>query len=233
MAPSKYKHLKTRPVLRAATSSFDPLVANNNERNYGPQSTDCRIVGTINYSYDLPKPGQLLHSRALGAITDNWTLAGITGYSTGSPFTPSFTTANALDITGSADEGARINIVSNPFQNVPPGTPGLPHGVMYFNPAAFAEPAVGTIGNAGVDVMYGPGYINWDMSLGKRIPLGKESRFLTLKVEAFNVINHVQFTGVNSSFIFNAAGQNTDAKIGALTGERGPRVIALEMRAAF
>ena len=75
MAPSKYKHLKTRPVLRAATSSFDPLVANNNERNYGPQSTDCRIVGTINYSYDLPKPGQLLHSRALGAITDNWSIS--------------------------------------------------------------------------------------------------------------------------------------------------------------
>jgi hypothetical protein len=39
-------------------------------------------------------------------------------------------------------------------------------------------------------------------------------------------------TGVNSSFIFNAAG-NTNAKIGALTGERGPRVVTLEMRAAF
>jgi len=216
-----------------ATSSFDPLVANNNERNYGPQSTDRRIVGAINYSYDLPKPGQLLHSRALGAITDNWTLAGITGYSTGSPFTPSFSTTNGLDITGSASEGARINIVSNPFQNVPAGTPGLPHGVMYFNPAAFAEPAVGTIGNAGVDVMYGPSYINWDMSLGKRIPLGKETRFLTLKVEAFNVFNHVQFTGVNAAFQFNATGVNTNANIGALTGERGPRVVALEMRAAF
>ncbi len=81
--------------------------------------------------------------------------------------------------------------------------------------------------------MYGPSYINWDMSIGKRIPLGRETRFLTLKVEAFNVFNHVQFTGVNAAFSFNAQGVNTNANIGALTGERGPRVVALELRVAF
>jgi carboxypeptidase family protein len=216
-----------------AVTSFDPLVPNNLARNYGPQGADRRLLGAVNYSYDLPRPGQMLHSKVLGAVTDNWTLSGITGFSSGAPFTPSFTTTNGLDITGSASEGARINVVSNPFANVPQGTPGLPHGVLYFNPNAFAEPAVGTIGNAGVNVMYGPSYINWDMTLGKRIPLGKESRSLTLRVEAFNVFNHVQFTGVNSSYIFNAAGQNTNSNIGALTGERGPRVVALEMRAAF
>ena len=104
---------------------------------------------------------------------------------------------------------------------------------MYFNPAAFAEPAVGTIGSAGVNIMYGPSFINWDMTLGKRIPLGRETRSLTMRVEAFNVFNHAQFTGVNSGYIFNASGVNTNANIGALTGERGPRVIALELRAAF
>jgi hypothetical protein len=216
-----------------ATTSFDPLVPNNNERNYGPQSTDRRQVGAVNYSYDLPKLGQLLHSKPLGYVTDNWNLSGITGFSSGAPFTPSFSTTNGLDITGSASEGARINVVGNPFANIPAGTPGLPHGVMYFNPAAFAEPAIGTIGNAGVDIMYGPSFINWDMSLGKRIPLGSESRTLQLKVEAFNVFNHVQFTGVNSTFQFNAQGVNTNANIGALTGERGPRVVALELRAQF
>ncbi len=116
---------------------------------------------------------------------------------------------------------------------MPQGTPGLPHGRVYFNPAAFAEPAIGTIGNAGTNVMYGPGYINWDMTLGRRIPLGRETRSLQIKVEAFNVFNHTQFTGVNSGFIFNAQGVNTNANIGALTGERGPRVVALELRAQF
>ena len=213
-------------------TSFDPLVPNNLARNYGPNGADRRLVGAVNYSYDLPRPGQMMHSRVLGAVTDNWTLSGITGFSSGAPFTPSFSTTNGLDITGSGSEGARINVVGNPYANVPQGTPGLPHGRIYFNPNAFAEPAVGTIGNAGMNVMYGPGYINWDMTLGKRIPI-KESRSLTLRVEAFNVFNHVQFTGVNSGFIFNAAGVNTNANIGALTGERGPRVVALELRAAF
>ncbi|MGA7237998.1 MAG: TonB-dependent receptor [Bryobacteraceae bacterium] len=214
-------------------NAYDPLVADNYARNWGPAGADRRQVGAINYSYDLPKPGQLLQSKLLGAFTDNWTLSGITGFSSGAPFTPSFSTTNALDITGSASEGARINIVGNPFAGVPQGAPGLPHGEIYFNPAAFAEPAIGTIGNAGVNVMYGPSYINWDMSIGKRIPLGRETRFLTLKVEAFNVFNHVQFTGVNAAFSFNAQGVNTNANIGALTGERGPRVVALELRVAF
>jgi hypothetical protein len=207
--------------------------ADNYSRYYGPQGADRRQVGAINYSYDLPKPGKLLNSKALGAVTDNWTLSGITGFSTGSPFTPSFSTTNGLDITGSASEGARINVVGNPFAGIPQGTPGLPHGRIYFNPAAFAEPAVGTIGNAGSNVMYGPGYINWDMSLAKRIPLGRESRSLQMRVEAFNAFNHVQFTGVNSAYIFNAQGVNTNSNIGALTGERGPRVVALELRAQF
>lgn len=215
-----------------ATTSFDPLVANNNERNYGPPSIDRRLVGAINYSYDLPKPGQMLHSKLLGAITDNWTWSGITGFSSGAPFTPSFTTTNSLDITGSTDETARINVVGNPFANVPQGTPGLPHGEIYFNPNAFAEPAVGTIGTAGVDVMYGPGYINFDTTMGKTIRI-KERATMQLKVEAFNVFNHVQFTGVNSAYIFNAQGVNTNSNIGALTGERGPRVVALEARIQF
>jgi hypothetical protein len=216
-----------------AVTAFDPLVSNNYARNWGPQGSDRRQIGAINYSYDIPKLGERLHSKPLGYVVDNWTLSGITGFSTGAPFTPGFTTTNALDITGSVNEGARINVVGNPFANVPQGTPGLPHGKLWFNAAAFAEPAIGSIGTAGVNVMYGPGYINWDMSLGKRIPLGSESRTLQLKVEAFNVFNHVQFTGVNSGFIFNAQGQNTNANIGALTGERGPRVVALEARVQF
>jgi len=215
-----------------ATTSFDPLVPNNNARNYGPNSADRRLLGAINYSYDLPRPGKALNLRPLGWITDNWTLSGITGFSSGSPFTPGFTTTNGLDITGSGSEGARINVVGNPLANVPQGTPGLPHGRIFFNPAAFAEPAIGTIGSAGVNIMYGPGYINWDMSLGRRVSIKERANF-QLKVEAFNVFNHVQFTGVNSTFIFNAAGQNTNANIGALTGERGPRVVALEGRVQF
>ena len=103
-------------------------------------------------------------------------------------------------------------MVSNPFANIPQGTPGLPHkGVSLFQSRRLCRTGYWNYRQrAGVDIMYGPSYINWDMSLGKRIPLGRETRFLTVRVEAFNVFNHVQFTGVNSAFQFNAQGVNTE-----------------------
>jgi hypothetical protein len=216
-----------------AVTAFDPLVANNYARNWGPQASDRRHVAAINYSYDLPKLGKKFNSKPLGIVVDGWNLSGITTFSTGSPFTPTFTTTNALDITGSASETPRINVVGDPYANIPAGGPGLPHGKFWFNPGAFAEPAIGTIGNAGVNIMYGPGYANYDLTLARRIPIMSEKRNLQLRLEAFNVFNHTQFTGVNSVFTFNAAGVNTNANIGALTGERGPRIIALEVRAQF
>ena len=213
--------------------ALDPLVANNYARNYGPQSADRRQTLAINYSYDIPKLGQALHSKALSVIVDGWQWSGITTFATGAPFTPSFSTTNGLDITGSSNETARINVVGNPFANVPKNS-SLPNGGLAFNPAAFAEPAVGTIGTAGVNIMYGPGFGNFDMSLSKSVPVGLgENRRLYLRLEAFNVFNHVEFSGINSSFIFNASGVNTNASTGQYTSDRGPRILSLELRFRF
>src|SRR5262249_18004725 len=158
-------------------------------------------------------------------------ISGITSYSSGSPFTPGFSTTNNLDFTGTPSAGARIDVVGDPYADIPAGTPGLPHGRMFFNPAAFSVPAIGSQGNAGVNIMYGPAFINHDVTLNRRIALG-EKRELQLKLESFNVLNHVQFTGVNSGFTFQpctvgtVAGciatpsggyRNTNANIGALT----------------
>jgi len=57
----------------------------------------------------------------LGIVTGGWNLSGITYFSTGSPFTPGFSTSPTLDITGTVSQGARIDVVGNPFQNVPNG----------------------------------------------------------------------------------------------------------------
>ncbi len=227
--------------------SYDPLVADNYKRNWGPNGADRRHLGSFYYAYDLPKIGKkLLHSKYAGAVTDGWNISGITSYSSGAPFTPSFSTTNGVDFTGTPTSGPRIDVVGDPYQNVPAGTPGLPHGVNYFNPAAFSVPAIGSVGNAGVNIMYGPGYINHDVTVARKIALGERREF-QLKVEAFNVLNHVQFTGVNSTFTYTpcAAGsagcistpaglfRNTNANIGALTGERGPRILSLELRFQF
>ena len=140
------------------------------------------------------------------------TFPGSPAIVSGTPFTPSFSTTNSVDFTGTPTSGARIDVVGDPYANVPAGAPGLPHGVKYFNPAAFSVPAIGSFGNAGVNIMYGPGYINHDVTLARKIALGERREF-QLKLEAFNVLNHVQFTGVNSGFTFQpcTVGSTVDA----------------------
>jgi len=223
-----------------ALSGFDPLVPNNDVRNWGPQGSDRRHVLQLSYAYDLPKPGKALHSRALGIVTDGWNISGITSFQSGSPFTPSFSWSDNRDITGSPDETPRINVVGDPFSNIPAAPNGAPHGRMFFNPAAFASPSnykidgLASIGSAGVNVMYGPGFANWDLTLQRKINLGSEKRQLQLKIEAFNAFNHAEFQGVNSGYTFNGTtNQQTNASLGILNNDRGPRILASEIHIIF
>ncbi|PYR98861.1 MAG: hypothetical protein DMG12_21645 [Acidobacteria bacterium] len=63
----------------------------------------------------------------------------------------------------------------------------------YFDPNAFVLPPAGTFGNVARGALMGPGLFNVNTSLFKRIPL-KESLNLQFRVEAFNVLNHANFS---------------------------------------
>lgn len=217
-----------------ALLAFDPLVANNYSRNYGPQGADRRQTLGVNYSYDFPKPGRAMHNKLVSVIADGWQISGITTANTGAPLGFAFGTTNALNITGSTNEGARFDIVGDPNAGVATD-PHLPNGGLAFNPAAFAEPKVGTIGNAGggAGIIRGPGFVNFDASLSRSIPVWGDRRQLKLRLEAFNVFNHTEFSGVNTSFTYDANGKNTVASTGQYTGDRGPRILSLELRFQF
>ena len=58
----------------------------------------------------------------------------------------------------------------------------------WFNTAAFAFPPFGTFGNAGRNMLEGPGYQNVNLGVLKRVPLGA-ARALQLRLEAFNLLN--------------------------------------------
>jgi hypothetical protein len=208
-----------------ALLAIDPLVPDNRARNYGNAPSDRRQMLSVYYTYNIPKAGKALHSRLLGIFTDGWQFSGITAFSSGAPFTPTFATSPSLDITGSPSESPRLNVVANPKANVPSG--------YSFNPAAFAEPLVGTIGNAGVNMIAGPGFQNWDMTIDRIIPLGSETRTLDLRLEAFNVFNHPEFSGQTSNYVFNASSSNTVSSIGQYSQDRGPRILALEAHLYF
>jgi hypothetical protein len=153
-----------------------------------------RHVITANAVYDLPiGKGQpfLAHMPgALDAVAGGWKLGGIWHYSTGRYLTPSCTSAGGLSNT-------RPDVVSGVQANLPRDerTPQL-----WFNPAGFAcvpaaDPVTGLprFGNAGRNTIVGPGTNYMDGNLAKIFPLGSERRILTLRIEAFNLLNHPNY----------------------------------------
>jgi hypothetical protein len=80
----------------------------------------------------------------------------------------------------------RPNLVSNV-------DPYLKHGTQWLNPAAFAVPEPGTLGNLGRNAFRGPGFSQFDLQLTRRFIL-REQLHLDLRAEAFNLLNHPNFS---------------------------------------
>lgn len=218
------------------TTSYNPVVPNNEAWNYGPLGFDKRHNLQINYSYDIPNLGKRLNSKVLSAVVDRWTLSGVTSISTGFPFNPGFNiNGSGVDYTGTPDVGARLNVVGNPFQNVPAGD--------YFNPAAFAPPALGTtittpvLGDlsGGAGVMYYPRITNFDATMAKFIPIGLgERRGLRIQAQAYNLFNHTEYNGVNTTIQFSSTGQiQNGASVGVFNSTLPARVLAFSARVEF
>jgi hypothetical protein len=198
------------------------------QRNYGPLSFDIPHVFVANYTWDLPDPGQHLNKKWLTWIAGNWQLSGITSVLAGTPVTPGFSTSDSADITGSS-ESARIDVVGDPY---------LPSSERTFSrnfrTEAFARPARGTFGNAGVGILRQPGFTNWDISVSKRLPVGADGqRYFQLRGEFYNAWNHTQFSTMDTTARFDAAGRQINQNFGAYTATRDPRKVQLSLRFMF
>ena len=60
----------------------------------------------------------------------------------------------------------------------------------YFNRAAFAQPAPGTLGDLERNAAVGPNFWNVDVALSRLVALGATHR-LELRLESFNLLNHL------------------------------------------
>ena len=84
----------------------------------------------------------------------------------------------------------------------------------WFNPACFAIPAQYTFGNAGRDIIEGPGTHNFDFSVFRNVYLSRSEvpKVLQLRGEIFNLTNTPQFNnpnttiGVASTGVISSAG---------------------------
>ena len=201
---------------------------NPRDWNYGLLTMDRNHMLVINYVYDIPDVAKGHNAKWLSGVTGLWRLSGVTTFSTGATYTPTFTTTYTSDITGST-ETARITVVGD--ANLAKDKRSWAQN---FNTSAFALTPVGSFGNAGIGVLRGPGVSNYDITLSKKIPLGLgEKRVLEFRAEGYNALNHTQYSTVDSAARFDATGKQVNANFGAFNAARNARIMAFSLRFLF
>jgi hypothetical protein len=143
--------------------------------NRGPSDYDVRHTLSSSWIYELPWARERLYG--------GWQVNGILYLRSGLPMT--VVQDQAVQSVGNLNPNRPNRICDGRLDN--------PTIDRWFDTSCFVRVAdpTGTFGNAGRNIIRGPGQFNMDMSVIKNTRFG---RFNTeIRVEAFNVLNHPQF----------------------------------------
>ena len=123
------------------------------------------------------------------AVFGSWDVSGIASTRTGLPVNVTIDRA-AASIPGLDTKSPQRPDLVPGVSLTPPGgsSPSL-----WINPAAFAVPANGAYGNAGRNIVRGPGSWQVDLALSRQVNIA-ESLQLQFRADAFNVFNHPNFS---------------------------------------
>lgn len=255
------KDLTSTPSTGIVGADFDPIYIGGNpslirKADYTYSGYDQRHNFVINYVYNFPNAFQ---SGWRHTMLDGWQISGVSRFATGFPYQATFYELGVGDnldlcitscfnliggsygqptITGSYTETARIALTGAPIY----GNGGVLHRL---NPAAFAPPTAPSLGmESPLENAFGPGWNNWDMSLQKTFAI-KERYALEIRIDAFNVFNHAQWSGVNSLGVYlptpggpillnGLSGTASDTTaFGTVNGARDPRILQTVLRFTF
>jgi hypothetical protein len=167
---------------------------------------DVTHLAVINGTYELPfgRHAQGWHRK----VADGWSVAGILTWQSGLPFTPQL----GYNPSNNGDTRNPVRPSWNPaFQG--PVVLGGPN--RYFDANAFVQPANGTYGNVGRDVLTGPGIATVDASLLKTIPFNERIR-IQFRAEFFNLLNRSNFNTPNP-VVFSSANTPPLSTAGVIT----------------
>ncbi len=176
----------------------------------GLAAFDRPHVLVFNYIYDLP----FFRSQRgfLGESLGGWELSGITQFQSGQPINIGLT-------------GGTVGLASRP--DVVPGidpTSGAQTAASWFNQEAFTAPPFGFFGNAGRNLIRGPGIQTWDLSLFKTFKFGEHVNY-QLRGDAFNAFNHTNLWDVSNSL--------GSGNFGQVTSAHEARVLQVSMKIEF
>jgi hypothetical protein len=188
----------------------EPQDPYNLHEEWASSDADVRHNFVFSGLYRLPfGRGQKFFSgwgRTTNAILGGWQLNSIYNMRTGTP-------VNVVrgNNPTSVLPGLRPDVIGSPI--IPRGQRTLLH---YYNTAAFSDArfdcstptstSCNAPGDAGRNILYGPGYINLDGSLFKEVQFAERYR-LQLRLEAFNSLNTPHFSNPDGDLADETAGQ--------------------------
>jgi hypothetical protein len=221
-----YSHSIDDVPLQEGGGGDGPVPQDPRHRNldFASSSFDIRhrFTQTANYFLPIGRGRRLnLTTPWMDRVFGGWQVNLILTAQTGLPFTAVL--ANSVANTGSS---SRPDIASGVSATV--ANPTINH---WFNTsfnapgAVWSTPALYTFGNAGRNILRGPGRFNLDTSLFKDIAVS-ERVHIQFRGELFNVLNHPQFDLPNAT-IGNAQAGVISATLGT------PRDIQLGLRLVF
>jgi hypothetical protein len=158
--------------------------------SYGNANWDIRHRLVASYFYELPffKTGNDWRHYALGG----WQINGVATLQSGTP----------INVTVSTDPpntgrpgGMRPDLVAPAVADC-----GSGHLVGCLSASSFQMPVPYNYGNAGRNLVTGPGLVQFDLSVFKTFPLVTERAKLQLRLEAFNAFNTPWFNNPAATF---------------------------------
>ena len=193
------------------------MVWNNARLNRGSMVGPNSLRITASYSTGQGMRGAGLLTGWKGHLVKDWSISTSIQLASGSPLTPSCS-GNACLASGSNGLNSRPEYLGTGV------APVFVRPNQYFNTAAFATPAPGTWGNAGIGIIPGPQIWSLSGNAARTIRFG-ERHTAQFELMTTNALNHPTITSWNTS-----VGTQT---FGQAQGVSGMRTVQTSLRFRF
>jgi Carboxypeptidase regulatory-like domain len=208
---------------QTAGQGYYYLDGSNPLLDYGPSPYDMRHVFSFAANYDLPFGKDRKYGADWGPgktlILGGWQLNTIFQTHTGLPITVYDGAGQSLQATRSLER---------PNRTCEGKTDASGPDDIWIDASCFQRAPAGQFGDSGVGIITGPGFWNVDFGLGKNFYFDN-SRYLTFRLEAFNVFNHPNWAIQAGSADFSSP--STFGKVQNTFS--GPRIVELVLKFTY
>jgi hypothetical protein len=165
----------------------------NLEYTHASSNFDQRHLLNISSVYDLP----FFQTGMMHKVLGGWQVSGLMTFQTGTPFSV-YNSGYGPGVANGTGTDSFADIVGNPKSTSGLVNDGGIPGTLLYNPDAYTYPTGLTFGDSGRNSLRNPSRTNFDMGLFKQFAINERMHF-EFRAEGYNVFNHTQFSGVNST----------------------------------